>query len=614
MQFCEAHHNKTAGGDGGGFDIDGGSTNCIMQYTYSHDNHGCGYLICQFRRAGSFADNICRYNISEGDATASRGAMGSITFWSGGSGGIKDTQVYNNTLYVSDATRGAGIEVWSGGISNTAVHNNIIMTTAGKQVLNFSSTSGGWALQGNCYWSGGGPLEIIWGSTTYTSLADFRAGTGQEMLDGQPVGFEADPCLTDPGNGGTVGDPHLLPALDAYKLKDTSGLIDSGLDILALFGIDPGQQDFYGSSIPLPPSGAYDVGAHEYDANVQPDTDPPTPNPMTWETVPYATGDDSIAMEASEAFDLSGVEYYFECTAGGGHDSGWQDGTFYEDTGLSSSTTYTYRVQARDKSPNQNATGWSTAESATTDPEDTTPPTPDPMTWATVPYSTGSSSITMVATTASDISGVEYYFAELSGNPGGSDSGWQDDTTYEDTGLDPNTEYTYQVKARDKSGNLNETAYSTAESATTDPAGSGELPWFDGFESGDFIAGGWTTSGTAVVKAQAKYNGSYGAEMQLVSSMETAINTSGFTDIHLKFYCRTKGLDGGELLYAEWYDGSNWHELDAINPGGWTFYDKTCGAGADDNPSFKIRFSLIASHAKEEWARIDDVEVTGTAQ
>jgi hypothetical protein len=105
--------------------------------------------------------------------------------------------------------------------------------------------------------------------------------------------------------------------------------------------------------------------------------------------------------------------------------------------------------------------------SAEVDTPDTTPPDPNPMTWATAPYATGSTSIAMVATTASDTSGVEYYFACTFG--GGSDSGWQNSTMYEDTGLNPNTLYTYQVKARDKSANRNETIYSTAESATTDP-------------------------------------------------------------------------------------------------------------------------------------------------
>ena len=97
-----------------------------------------------------------------------------------------------------------------------------------------------------------------------------------------------------------------------------------------------------------------------------PDTDPPTPNPMTWATLPYATGTTSIAMVATTAFDSSGVEYYFTCTAGSGHDSGWQASTSYEDTGLTPDTQYAYTVTARDKSINQNATTPSTAESATT--------------------------------------------------------------------------------------------------------------------------------------------------------------------------------------------------------------------------------------------------------
>ena len=77
------------------------------------------------------------------------------------------------------------------------------------------------------------------------------------------------------------------------------------------------------------------------------------------------------------------------------------------------------------------------------------------------------SSISMTATTATDSSGVEYYFTETSGNPGGSDSGWQNSPTYTDTGLQAGTQYTYTVMARDKSSNQNTTAPSSSASATT---------------------------------------------------------------------------------------------------------------------------------------------------
>jgi alpha-galactosidase len=99
---------------------------------------------------------------------------------------------------------------------------------------------------------------------------------------------------------------------------------------------------------------------------VNPDTTAPTPAPLTWASVPLATSQTAIVMTASTATDPSGVEYFFECTAGGGHSSAWQSSATYTDTGLSPTTTYTYRVQARDKSPAQNPTGFSATASATT--------------------------------------------------------------------------------------------------------------------------------------------------------------------------------------------------------------------------------------------------------
>jgi pectate lyase len=209
-------------------------------------------------------------------------------------------------------------------------------------------------------------------------------------------------------------------------------------------------------------------------ATTLPDTSPPTPNPMTFDVGPYAIDPHSISMTATTAIDGSGVEYLFTCIAGGGHSSTWQNSTTYTDTGLAEGSTYSYTVTARDKSPLHHTTAPSNPETETT-PLDTTAPTPNPMTWATNPYvATSSLSITMVAITATDnFGGVEYYFANVTDS--NHNSGWQDSTTYTDTGLTNKKTYSYKVKARDKSFNHNETAWSSEVNATARYVCSGTI-------------------------------------------------------------------------------------------------------------------------------------------
>ncbi len=99
---------------------------------------------------------------------------------------------------------------------------------------------------------------------------------------------------------------------------------------------------------------------------------------------------------------------------------------------------------------------------------DTTPPTPNPMTFATPPYPTATSSIAMTATTATDATPpVQYFFDFVSGGTGGTDSAWQSSTGYSDAGLTANTSYTYRVKARDSAPTPNETSYSSNSATAT---------------------------------------------------------------------------------------------------------------------------------------------------
>ena len=96
-----------------------------------------------------------------------------------------------------------------------------------------------------------------------------------------------------------------------------------------------------------------------------PDLTPPSPDPLTWASLPQATSQSVIVMTAATATDISGVEYFFEST-GGGHSSAWQSSATYTDTGLAPNTTCTYRVRARDKSLANNVTGFTATASATT--------------------------------------------------------------------------------------------------------------------------------------------------------------------------------------------------------------------------------------------------------
>ncbi len=118
---------------------------------------------------------------------------------------------------------------------------------------------------------------------------------------------------------------------------------------------------------------------------------------------------------------------------------------------------------------------------------DQSPPNPNPMTFAIAPHSTGTTSIAMTASTASDANAVEYYFTCTSG--GGNDSGWQDSAAYEDSGLQVNTTYTYTVTARDKSLNNNTGTPSAPASATTDIEAAQIIP-ITSFNPATFFSGG----------------------------------------------------------------------------------------------------------------------------
>ena len=79
-------------------------------------------------------------------------------------------------------------------------------------------------------------------------------------------------------------------------------------------------------------------------------------------------------------------------------------------------------------------------------------PRPDPTAWEMEPELNGDVlAASMTAVEAIDRSGVEYYFEELAGHPGGRDSGWQASPHWTDANLQHETVYRYRVRVRDLS-------------------------------------------------------------------------------------------------------------------------------------------------------------------
>jgi chitodextrinase len=142
-------------------------------------------------------------------------------------------------------------------------------------------------------------------------------------------------------------------------------------------------------------------------------------------------------------------------------------GTTLNDTGLTASTSYSYRVRATDAAGNNSS--YSNTSAATTPAgADTTPPTAPTNLTATA---ASSSQINLAWTASTDNVGVTGYKVERcsgSGCANFAQIATPTGTTLNDTGLTASTAYSYRVRATDAAGN--NSSYSNIASANTQAA------------------------------------------------------------------------------------------------------------------------------------------------
>jgi hypothetical protein len=231
IQFCVAHHNKSPGWDGGGFDFDGGVTHSILQYNYSYENEGPGYFLCQYPTAPVWKDNIVRYNISVNDGRKNNVGCGIEVI--ANDKGMSDAQVYNNTV-CNDHAGAVGFA--SIPVSGVVFRNNIFI--AREELI-----QGDWSharFEGNCYWPLGDDRSIA----GFASLEEWAAASGQEKSGDAILGISTDPVLVDLGTAPHIR-PEQLPQLNAYRLLPGSPCIGAGLPIEG-----NGGRDFWGNAVP----------------------------------------------------------------------------------------------------------------------------------------------------------------------------------------------------------------------------------------------------------------------------------------------------------------------------------------------------------------------------
>jgi len=204
IQNCVSHNNHAGGTkDGGGFDIDGGASNCIMQYNYSYDNEGAGYLLAEFGALFPFTNNIVRFNVSVNDGRKNN--YGGIAIWGASSEySVTNSAVYNNTVCVDDSHlingMPAALTFMGVNFKNVLIANNIFVTKGSAHLINADTIIAKPAayLLHNNYYSFDNQYAFDYGHQKFQSIQKWIEGNPeQEISNGKASMINIDPLFVN---------------------------------------------------------------------------------------------------------------------------------------------------------------------------------------------------------------------------------------------------------------------------------------------------------------------------------------------------------------------------------------------------------------------------------
>ena len=145
IRDCASFRNSTGENipDGGGFDLDGGCTGCVIENCLSSRNVGAGYLVYQYTGARPFHDNIIRncWSIGDGRGRHNNGAVFVA-------GDLENTLVTNCTLVVDPSPTAAAC--WRVPVDARQLHiRNTVNLSLGDAPLYPDTGSQGVTFSGN---------------------------------------------------------------------------------------------------------------------------------------------------------------------------------------------------------------------------------------------------------------------------------------------------------------------------------------------------------------------------------------------------------------------------------------------------------------------------------
>ncbi|MFV0268799.1 MAG: right-handed parallel beta-helix repeat-containing protein, partial [Draconibacterium sp.] len=210
IQYCIAYNNESARGaaDGGGFDLDGGITNSLVQYNYSYDNNGAGYGLFQYAGTTVWENNTIRYNISYNDG---------------------------------EGNENTGIYIWSAEpqkdfLRNCKIHNNIVINELGSAIkysgdnADNSTDPNGFEFYNNIFVSRDEPIEGRGTKSVFSNNLWYR-------LDEQVISKKYDKngiygrqpgiIMPQPHNY-RLTDPTQLKSLELFRLQENSPCLATG--------------------------------------------------------------------------------------------------------------------------------------------------------------------------------------------------------------------------------------------------------------------------------------------------------------------------------------------------------------------------------------------------